>query len=120
MLDDAVPAAYARFLGTGGCLYPTVPARHTALLRDNAFVPGGAGINARTELELFQPPATGDEILVTGSIADKYVRRGKPYVVIVAESRNQRGELVDRLRITEMQRKEEVAGKWEFLRGPAT
>jgi hypothetical protein len=120
VLDGAVTSAYARFLGRDAGLFPTVPARHTALLRDNTFVPGGAGINARTELELFRPPAAGDEIVVTGAIADKYVRRGKPYVVLVAESRNQRGELVDRLRLTEMLRKEEVAGKWEFLRGPAT
>lgn len=119
-LDEAVTGAYARFLGRADCLYPTIPARHTALLRDSAFRPGGAGINARTELELFQPPAAGDEIAVTGAIVDKYVRRGKPYVVIVAESRNQRGEIVDRLRITEMLRKEEVGGKWEFLRGPGT
>ncbi len=120
VLDEGVVRAYAGFFGQATCLYPTVPARHTALLRDSAFTLDGGGINARTEIELFNPPAAGDEITITGAVADKYVRRGKPYLVLVAESRNQRGELIDRIRLTEMHHQEEVAGKWDFLRAPGT
>ena len=95
--------------------FVTVPLRHTALLRDSHFLIDGGGINGKSEMELFRPPKVGDVITVSGGVIHKYIRRGKPYVVLYAEARNQRRELVDRFRMTEMRERTQVATKWEFL-----
>jgi hypothetical protein len=115
LLDAETAKRYSEAMGKAQGLYPNIPARHTALLRDKHYLIDGGGINARQEVEFFQPPKVGDEITVTGRVVDIYTRRGKPYIVTVAESRNQDGVLIDRVRLTEMRKRGEIAEKWEFL-----
>lgn len=115
LLDEETAKRYGEAMGKARGLYPNIPARHTALLRDKHYLIDGGGINARQEIELFQPPTIGDEITVTGGVVEKYIRRGKPYIVSVAESRTQDGALIDRVRLTELRKRGEIAEKWEFL-----
>jgi 3-hydroxybutyryl-CoA dehydratase len=119
--DPETLERYARVMGVEKCLYPTIIARHTAILKDMSFRPDALGINARMEMELFHPPAPGDKLTVEGVVVDKYVRRGKPYVVVIADCRNQDGVLIDRLRKAEIRPGSEVVAewmtdKWNFLR----
>lgn len=124
-LDAASLAAYAAVMGVEKPLYPTVVARHTAVMKDMLFQPDQLGINARMEMELFNPPSPGDLLTVEGFVSDKYERRGKPYVVVIADCRNQDGVLIDRLRKAEIRPGSEVVAewmtdKWDFLRGQQT
>jgi hypothetical protein len=118
-VDAGTLARYGEVIGTATPLYPTVPARHTAMLRDTFYRLDPYGINAKEEMELSEPACVGDVFTVTGVVVDKYIRRDKPYIITIAETRNQDGRLVERLRKAEMRHKgEEVARKWSFLQEP--
>jgi hypothetical protein len=115
ILDEATVRRYADVMGVEVPLYPTLPARHTGILRDRHYLVDGGGINARTEMELSQPPAVGQMIIITGGVVEKFIRREKPYVVQVAESRTDDGLLLDRVRLTEMRYRSAVSQKWDYL-----
>ena len=64
--------------------FPTLAVKHDATAFDMVCEDSVGTVNAGNEVEFFNPPVPGKKIKVTGRIADKYWRRGKPYMVIEA------------------------------------
>ena len=62
--------------------------------------------------QFFNPPVPGKKIFVTARISDKYIRREKPYIVCEAETKDEDGRLIERIRVAEMFKPEEVGKKW--------
>jgi hypothetical protein len=69
-------------------------------------------VNARCAFHCYNPPVAGKRIRVTAWIADKYMRRGKPYFVTEAISIDEDGRLIDRVITHELKRPSEVGKKW--------
>lgn len=65
---------------------------------------GVVGLHQKEEAEYFAPVRPGTALTLSGSYVDKYERRGKGYVVLEAEARDQDGKLVVRQRSTEIMR----------------
>lgn len=74
--------------------------------RDNGSV------NARCAFHCYNPPILGKRITVTAWIADKYLRRGKNYIVTEAVSVDEAGRLIDRVITHELKQPAEVGKKW--------
>ena len=74
--------------------------------RDNGSV------NARCAFHCYNPPVPGKRITVTARIADKYLRRGKSYIVTEAVSVDEDGRLIDRVITHELKQPAEVGKKW--------
>jgi hypothetical protein len=70
-------------------------------------------VNARCAYYCYNPPIAGKKIRVTAWIADKYVRREKPYIVTEAVSVDEDGRLIDRVITHELKRPREVGKKWQ-------
>ena len=69
-------------------------------------------VNARCTFYCYNPPAAGSRVRVTAWIADKYIRREKPYIVTEAVSVDDSGRLIDRVITHELKRPSEVGKKW--------
>jgi hypothetical protein len=69
-------------------------------------------VNARCAYYCYNPPVPGKRLRVTAWIADKYVRREKPYTVTEAVSVDEDGRLIDRVITHELKRPSEVGEKW--------
>jgi hypothetical protein len=69
-------------------------------------------VNARCTFHCYNPPTPGTRLRVNAWIADKYMRRGKPYIVIEAVSVDEHGRLIDRVMTHELKRPSEVGKKW--------
>ena len=69
-------------------------------------------VNARCAYHCYNPPVPGKRIRVTAWIADKYIRREKPYIVTEAVSVDEDGRLIDRVITHELKRPQEVGKKW--------
>jgi len=59
-----------------------------------------AAIWAKSEQEFFGPKKIGSKIFITGRVADKYVKRGRKYVVLEFETTNGNGEIILKSRET--------------------
>lgn len=71
---------------------------YSRLLRADFMMEGV--IHARAELALKRPARAGQLLTVTGRVAEKYYRRGRPYVVIESETFDENGEEISRERNT--------------------
>ena len=80
--------------------------QYTKKYRDNGSV------NARCAFHCYNPPIPGKRITVTAWIADKYLRRGKNYIVTEAVSVDETGRLIDRVITHELKQPAEVGKKW--------
>jgi hypothetical protein len=69
-------------------------------------------VNARCTFYCYNPPTPGTRLRVNAWIADKYMRRGKPYIVTEAVSVDEQGRLIDRVITHELKRPSEVGRKW--------
>ncbi len=69
-------------------------------------------VNARCAFHCYNPPTPGKRIRVTAWIADKYLRRGKNYIVTEAVSVDEDGRLLDRVITHELKQPAEVGKKW--------
>jgi len=69
-------------------------------------------VNARCAFQCYNPPIPGKRITVTAWIADKYIRRGKTYIVTEATSVDEDGRLLDRVITHELKQPSEVGKKW--------
>jgi acyl dehydratase len=62
-----------------------------------------AGLHQREEIWLSSPPRVGERVTMSGAFVDKYVKRGKGYVITDATARSQEdGRLLVRHRATEV------------------
>ena len=92
--------------------FPTLAVKHDGTALNMVYKDTTGGVNAGNEVEFFNPPIPGKKIMVTGRIADKYVRRDKPYLVIEATATDEDGRLLERLRTYQMKKPDEVGKKW--------
>ena len=93
--------------------FPTLAVKHDATALNMVYDDTTGGVNAGNEVEFFNPPIPGKTIFVTGRIADKYLRRDKPYLVIEATAVDEDGRLLERLRTYQMKKPDEVGKKWQ-------
>lgn len=78
----------------------------------NEFLGGpGSGVWAKSEHKYFNVPIPGKKLLKKGKIADKYIKRGKKYVVWETETTDEDGRLIYQSRETSVWSLEEGAEK---------
>jgi hypothetical protein len=65
-----------------------------------AFPDLRAGIWAKSEHEFLKPIKVGSKVFIHGKIIDKFVKRGRNYVVAEYETRDEAGEVLMRSRET--------------------
>ena len=94
-----------------GC-FPTLAVKHDATALAMVYDDATGGVNAGNQVEFFNPPIPGKKIKVTGRVADKYMRRDKPYLVIEATAVDEDGRLLEKLRTYQMKKPDEVGKKW--------
>ena len=92
--------------------FPTLAVKHDATALAMVYDDTTGGVNAGNEVEFFNPPIPGKRIFVTGRVADKYLRRDKPYLVIEATAIDEDGRLLEKLRTYQMKKPDEVGKKW--------
>ena len=93
--------------------FTTIAVKHEAVARDLLYTKHGrGGINARTEIQFFNPPIPGNKIKVTARVADKYVRRDLPYLVVEAMAKDEEGRPIEMVKTYHMHRPEKVGEKW--------
>ena len=93
--------------------FPTLAVKHDATAFAMVYEDKTGGVNAGNEVEFFNPPIPGKIIRVTGRVADKYLRRDKPYMVIEATAVDEDGRLLEKLRTYQMKKPDEVGKKWQ-------
>ena len=87
----------------GPIALPTITCRdYLPLLLGWRYAFAGIGILAKHEAEFLYPARPGSRITVRGKIADKYVRRGRPYIVIECSSVDEEGREITRTKHTVM------------------
>ena len=78
----------------------------------NSKYTDAGSVNARCAFHCYNPPRAGKRLIVTAWIADKYLRRGKNYIVTEAISVDEDGRLIDRVITHELKQPSEVGKKW--------
>ncbi len=91
--------------------YPTI-AHKVDVKQYNKKYRDDGSVNARCAFYCYNPPVAGKIITVTAWIADKYLRRGKNYIVTEAVSVDEDGRLIDRVITHELKQPSEVGKKW--------
>ena len=91
--------------------FPTIS--HKVDVRQfNAKYSDNGSVNARCAFHCYNEPVPGKRLTVTAWVADKYLRRGKNYIVTEAVSVDEDGRLIDRVITHEMKQPWEVGKKW--------
>ncbi|PKB73232.1 MAG: hypothetical protein BZY75_02915 [SAR202 cluster bacterium Io17-Chloro-G7] len=108
MLDN-----FRAAVGDPDASFPTLAVKHDATAFAMVYEDNTGGVNAGNEVEFFNPPIPGKIIRVTGRVADKYLRRDKPYMVIEATAIDEDGRLLEKLRTYQMKKPDEVGKKWQ-------
>ena len=106
MIDE-----YRRGVMDDEASFPTIS--HKVDVRQyNARYSDSGSVNARCAFYCYNPPLAGRKLTVTAWIADKYLRRGKNYIVTEAVSVDEDGRLIDRVITHELKQPSEVGKKW--------
>ena len=92
--------------------FPTLAVKHDATALAMVYDDKTGGVNAGNQVEFFNPPIPGKKIRVSGRIADKYMRRDKPYLVIEATAVDEDGRMLEKMRTYQMKKPDEVGKKW--------
>ncbi len=78
--------------------------------------------NTGHDSQFFNPPIAGKRIFVKATVADKYIRREKTYLIIEATATDEDGRLIEISRLVGLARPTtrpalaDVAKKWEKTR----
>ena len=107
MLDN-----YRQSIDDPDAAFPTLAVKHDGTALNMVYNDTTGGVNAGNEVECFNPPVPGKKVFVKGRIADKYLRRDKPYLVIEATAVDEDGNLLERLKTYQMKKPDEVGKKW--------
>ena len=107
MLDN-----YRQSIDDPDAAFPTLAVKHDGTALNMVYNDTTGGVNAGNAVEVLNPPAPGKKIFVKGRIADKYLRRDKPYLVIEATAVDEDGNLLERLKTYQMKKPDEVGKKW--------
>lgn len=94
MIDE-----YRAIVDDPGAAYPTVAGRHPLRAWMNQYGESVPLLNAGAECEYFNPVVPGKRIRVEAWLADKYVNRGKPYVLVDSSAVDEDGRLIERSRL---------------------
>lgn len=106
MIDE-----YRRGVMDPEAAFPTIS--HKVDVRQySAKYSDSGSVNARCAFHCYNSPAPGKKLTVTAWIADKYLRRGKNYIVTEAVSVDEDGRLIDRVITHELKQPSEVGKKW--------
>ena len=106
MIDE-----YRRGVMDPDAAFPTIS--HKVDVRQyNARYSDSGSVNARCAFHCYNSPIAGKKLTVTAWIADKYLRRGKNYIVTEAVSVDEDGRLIDRVITHELKQPAEVGKKW--------
>ena len=92
--------------------FPTLGVKHDATAFAMVYDDQIGTVNAGNQVEFFNPPVVGKKVLVTGRIADKYLRRDKPYIVIEATATDEDGRLLEKLSTYQLKKPDELGKKW--------
>ena len=92
--------------------FPTLGVKHDATAFAMVYDDQIGTVNAGNEVEFFNPPIVGKKITVHGRIADKYLRRDKPYIVIEATATDEDGRLLEKLSTYQLNKPDELGKKW--------
>ena len=104
-------ADYRRVVDNPHAAYPTVAARHPANLFYRKYASAAARPEHGTRLRSTSTRRSpGKRINVTARIADKYIRREKPYLVIEATATDEDGRLIEISRLVGLARPIGAAG----------
>jgi hypothetical protein len=91
--------------------FPTIAHKVDVRQYNDRYTDAGS-VNARCAFHCYNPPTAGKKLIVTAWIADKYLRRGKNYIVTEAVSVDEDGKLIDRVITHELKQPSEVGKKW--------
>lgn len=91
--------------------FPTI-SHKVDIKQFNAKYRDSGSVNARCVFYCYNPPVAGKKLTVRAWVADKYLRRGKNYIVTEAVSVDQDGRLIDRVITHELKQPTEVGKKW--------
>ena len=91
--------------------FPTISHKVDVRQYNSKYMDAGS-VNARCAFQCYNPPIAGKRLTVTAWIADKYLRRGKNYIVTEAVSVDEDGRLIDRVITHELKQPSEVGKKW--------
>lgn len=105
-VDDYTAEYFADASALGPRLAPSMMvAKELVTLFLTRYDPNAlVGLHAREEIWLEAPVFTGAQLTLTGRYVDKYVKRGKGYVVLESEARDEQGRVVVRQRSVEIMR----------------
>jgi hypothetical protein len=119
VLTAQMVADYRRVVDNPQAAYPTVAARHPANLFYRKYAAVMRVPNMGHDCEYYNPPVAGKRITISGRIADKYIRRGNPYIVVEATAVDEDGRLIEKSRLVGLAREvgkqaahENMAKKW--------
>jgi hypothetical protein len=104
VMTEQMIADYRRVVGNPHAAYPTVAARHPANLFYRKYAKIMRVPNAGHDSQFFNPPIVGKRIFVSASVVDKYIRRGRPYLVVEATAKDEDGRLIEISRLIGMAR----------------
>lgn len=106
MIDD-----YRKGVMDPEAAFPTISHKVDVGAYNRKYRDNGS-VNARCAFHCYNPPIAGKRIMVQSWIADKYIRRGKTYIVTEATSVDEDGRLLDRVITHELKQPSEVGKKW--------
>jgi acyl dehydratase len=99
MLTEEKLNLFRRACGDPGARYPTIATKDFYYLLQNRFAVG-LMLHAKHESNYVEPPALGQRLTVTGRVVDRYVRRGRGFVVVESVTTGEAGKTVVRSRTT--------------------
>jgi len=119
VLTEQMVADYRRVVANPEAAYPTVAARHPANLFYRKYAAVMRVPNMGHDSEYYNPPVAGKRITISGRIADKYIRRGHPYIIVEATAVDEDGRLIEKSKLVGHAREvgkeaahETIAQKW--------
>jgi hypothetical protein len=90
----------ARGLAEKGFAPPGLTISHHARMKFEALPEMRVSIWAKSEQEFLKPMKLGSKIFISGKVVDKYVKRGRNYLVTDLETVDEAGEVLLRSRET--------------------
>ena len=119
VLTEQMVADYRRVVANPEAAYTTVAARHPANLFYRKYAAVMRVPNMGHDSEYYNPPVAGKRITISGRIADKYIRRGHPYIIVEATAVDEDGRLIEKSKLVGHAREvgkeaahETLAQKW--------
>ena len=92
--------------------FATLAVKHDATAFELAYNDQTGTINAANEVEFHAAPIPGKVIKVTGRVADKYLRKDLPYIVLEATAVDEDGMLLEKIRTYQLKKPDELGKKW--------